>query len=118
MYHSDTEILFPMRVAPELRDLRGSSWRELVDRVCRADDASLEHLAFTMTIIRLSNCLSCHTHSYRALQGCTLCSIQTIRRFRGDDEELIALYAAAHEELSNQLQITTQEMSVEKSAHE
>jgi hypothetical protein len=71
-----------------------------------------------MTIIRLSNCLSCHTHSYRALQGCTLCSIQTIRRFRGDDEELIALYAAAHEELSNQLQITTQEMSVEKSAHE
>ena len=118
MYQSDTELLFPMRVAPELRDLRGSSWRELVDRVCCADDASLEHLAFTMMIIRLSNCLSCHTHSYRALQGCTLCSIQTIRRFRGDDEELIGLYTTAYEELSHQLQFSTQDVPVEKSANE
>ncbi len=26
MYHGDTEILFPMRVAPALRDLRGEVW--------------------------------------------------------------------------------------------
>ncbi len=118
MYQSDTEFLFPMRVAPKLRDLRGSRWRELVDHVCAAPDASLEHLAFTMMIIRISNCLTCHTHSYRALQGCTVCSIQSIRRFRGEDEELIALYDTAYNELSQRIQLSQDNPLVEKSTHE
>jgi len=105
MYQSDTEILFPMRVAPELRSLRGRAWRTLVDRVCRAPDASIEHLAFTLMIIRLSNCLSCHTHSYRALRGCTTCASQSIRRFRGEDDGLLALYQAAYDEVSLQLPV-------------
>ena len=103
MYQSDTEILFPMRVAPELRNLRGRPWQELVDRVCRAPDASLEHLAFTLMIIRMCNCLSCHTHSYRALRGCTACATQSIRRFHGDDKELLALYQVAYDDISIQL---------------
>ena len=37
MYHSDTEILFPMRVAPGLRDLRGRKWRRLVELYQRAE---------------------------------------------------------------------------------
>jgi hypothetical protein len=103
MYQSDTEILFPMRVAPELRNLRGRLWKELVDRVSRAPDASPEHLAFTLMIIRLSNCLSCHTHSYRALRGCTACASQSVRRFRGTDAELLALYQAAHQDVAGEL---------------
>jgi hypothetical protein len=105
MYQSDTEILFPMRVAPELRELRGRPWRDLVDRVCLAADASKEHLAFTLMIIRMSNCLSCHTHSYRALRGCTTCASQSIRRFRGTDKELLALYKAAYDDISIQLSV-------------
>jgi hypothetical protein len=105
MYQSDTEILFPMRVAPELRNLRGRPWRELVDRVCHAPDASLEHLAFTLMIIRMSNCLSCHTHSYRALRGCTACATQSVRRFHGADEDLVALYQRAYEDVSIQLPV-------------
>jgi hypothetical protein len=107
MYQSDTEILFPMRVAPDLRDLRGHLWQELVDRVCLAPDASVEHLAFTLMIIRMSNCLSCHTHSYRALRGCTSCATQSIRRFRGDDAELLTLYEDAFKEVSIQFSVGT-----------
>jgi hypothetical protein len=103
MYQSDTEILFPMRVAPELRNLRDRPWRDLVDRVCQAPDASAEHLAFTLMIIRLSNCLSCHTHSYRALRGCTTCASQSVRRFRGTDAELLALYQTALKDVEREL---------------
>jgi len=35
MYHEDAEMLFPLRVAPSLRDLRGLAWRRLVDRIER-----------------------------------------------------------------------------------
>lgn len=99
MYQSDTEILFPMRVAPNLRDLRGDAWRDLVDQVCRATDASLEQLAFTLLLVRLSGCLTCHSHSYRALRGCTLCAKHTIRRFRGEDSELLVLFQYARDEV-------------------
>jgi hypothetical protein len=84
-----------MRVAPDLRELRGEKWRALVDQVCKAPDASLDHLAFTLLLVRLSGCLTCHTYSYRALRGCTLCATHTIRRFRGEDEELIELFQNA-----------------------
>ena len=99
MYHSDTDILFPMRVAPNLRDLRGDAWRDLVDQVCRSADASLEQLAFTLLLVRLSGCLTCHSDSYRALRGCTLCAIHTIRRFRGEDSDLLVLFQYARDEV-------------------
>jgi hypothetical protein len=34
MYNEDTELIFPNRVIPALRDLRGATWRKLVDKVC------------------------------------------------------------------------------------
>lgn len=95
MYHEDTEILFPMRVAPELRELRGPEWRELVDEACRAAEDSPERLAFCLMLIRMSNCLTCHPHSYRALRGCTTCARQSVRRFRGEDHELRLAYERA-----------------------
>jgi hypothetical protein len=92
VYQSDTEILFPMRVTPHLRNLRGDAWRDLVDRVINSQDASLDQLAFSLLIIRLSSCLTCHPHSYRALRGCTLCATHTILRFRGQDADLIDMF--------------------------
>ncbi len=99
MYQSDTEILFPMRVAPHLRDLRGSMWRATVDRACDSEDASLEQLALTMVMIRLAGCLSCHPDSHRAIRGCTNCATATIRRFRGEDEDLEELIDGAKGEV-------------------
>jgi hypothetical protein len=101
MYQSDAEILFPMRVAPHLRDLRGSMWRAVVDRACESEDASLDQLALTLVMIRLAGCLSCHPDSYRAIRGCTNCATATIRRFRGKDEELEELIDGAKGEVIN-----------------
>jgi hypothetical protein len=95
MYQADTEILFPMRVTPHLRDLRGGEWGELVDAVCASPEGSLSYLAFNLMIIRIASCLSCHTHSYRAMRGCTSCAIHAVKRFDGPDTELVNLYQEA-----------------------
>jgi hypothetical protein len=95
VYHADTEILFPMRVAPHLRGLQGRKWKRLVDRASEAPDGSPRQLAFGLLLIRLAGCLSCHPDSYRALRGCTACASQVIRRHRGDDDELAELYDRA-----------------------
>ncbi|MFQ5943338.1 MAG: hypothetical protein ACE5JF_07280 [Anaerolineales bacterium] len=100
MYQSDTEILFPMRVAPHLRDLRGKMWKATVDRACSSEDASLEQLALTMVMIRLAGCLTCHPDSYRAIRGCTKCAKATIRRYRGKDEDLEQLIDGAKAEIA------------------
>ena len=95
MYHSDTEILFPMRVAPGLRDLRGRKWRRLVERAVEAPDGEEPQLAFGLLLIRLAGCLTCHPDSYRALRGCTACATHVVRRHRGDDDDLTELYQRA-----------------------
>jgi len=102
-YNADTEIMFPMRVAPKLRDARGRGWKKLVDRVSSEPEASLPHLGFTLLFVRLSGCLTCHADSYRAMRGCTACSIHAIRRFRGDDNDLIKLYKRAKSEVEEYL---------------
>lgn len=99
MYQSDTEILFPMRVAPFLRDLRGEVWQQLVEGVTCEPEASLNQLAFSLLIVRLSGCLSCHTDSYRAMRGCTVCAMQVIKRFKGEDRELCALFTQAQNDV-------------------
>lgn len=103
MYHGDTEILFPMRVAPLLRDLRGEVWARLVRRAATAPDASPDALAFSLLLIRLSGCLTCHTDSYRAMRGCTACATLTVKRFRGADSELVDLFERARSDVVNYL---------------
>lgn len=102
-YHSDTEILFPMRVAPQLAHLRGEVWRSMVARVLEAPESSPQQLAFGLLLIRLDGCLTCHTDCYRALRGCTACALTSVRRFRGDDRELVQLYEEALDEVTEYL---------------
>jgi hypothetical protein len=99
VYQSDTEILFPMRVAPRLRDLRGALWQATIDRAIQSKDASQEQLALSLVMIRLAGCMTCHPNSYRAMRGCTTCAMATIRRFRGEDEDLTGMVSAARHEL-------------------
>lgn len=103
MYREDTDLLFPMRVAPELRDLRGKVWRELVDRALLAADGSIDRLAFTLLLVRLCSCMTCHPDSYRALRGCTICAVQIVRRYRGEDEELVSMFEDARQEIADYL---------------
>ncbi len=104
MYRGDTEILFPMRVAPALRDLRGKAWARLVDQATESAEGSTDQLAFSLLLIRLSGCLTCHTDSYRAMRGCTACASLTIRRFRGEDADLIGLFDRARRDVIGFLQ--------------
>jgi hypothetical protein len=99
VYHSDTEILFPMRVAPGLRDLRGRKWRRLVEEALQASDGEAAQLAFGLLLIRLAGCLTCHPDSYRALRGCTACATHVVRRHRGDDDDLVELYQRAESDI-------------------
>lgn len=99
MYNSDTELLFPSRVIPTLRDLRGESWRELVDLVDPQEQTSPDQLAFVLMMIRLDGCLTCNSDSYRAMRGCTQCAQQSVRRFRGEDQELQEMFEVARKEI-------------------
>ncbi len=95
MYNKDTELLFPSRVIPELRDAGSEAWRDLVDHVMQQPDDSVDHLAFVLLMVRLNNCLTCHMDSFRAIRGCTQCSRQTVRRFRGDADDLRRMFEDA-----------------------
>ncbi len=99
MYQSDAEILFPARVIPQLRNLRGGDWQKLVDEVLVQPHGSPEEQAFCLMMIRLDGCLTCHADSYRAMRGCTLCAQQTIARFKGSDADLIAAYEQARRDI-------------------
>lgn len=93
--YTDNALLFPRHVIPTLRQLRGPEWDDLIDRIVALPETHEETLAFMLLMIRLNMCLACETDSYRAMRGCTPCAQQTLRRFKGEDSELLALFEAA-----------------------
>jgi len=107
MYNSDTELLFPLRVIPELRSLRGEVWANLVDQVTSPDADPLDQYAFVLVMVRLSGCIPCNADSFRAMRGCTQCSRQSVRRFKGSDQDLVNQFQAARREVANHLHKTT-----------
>jgi hypothetical protein len=100
MYHEDTDMLFPSRVIPKLHELRGRGWKSLVDQVQQQPPEALDHLGFVLMMIKLGGCTTCHADSYRAMRGCSSCAQQTIRRFRGEDDELIDKFSEAREDMA------------------
>lgn len=97
--YTTNEILFPHHVIPSLRKLRGPKWQALVDRISKLPETHEETLAFMMMMVRLDGCMACETDSYRAMRGCAACALQTLRRYKGEDEELIEQFQAAVEEV-------------------
>jgi hypothetical protein len=89
MYNSDTEVLFPSRVIPSLRTLHGEEWQRLVDHVHSAEATPSERNAFVLMMVRMCGCVGCNADSFRAMRGCTQCSRQMARRFRGGDPEIV-----------------------------
>ena len=90
--YTDNEILFPHYAIPALRNTRGPAWMRLIDRLAGKAETSVEVIALMSLMIELNGCLACETDSYRAMRGCTACAQQTLRRFKGSDEELIRMY--------------------------
>ena len=99
LYQNDAEMIFPARVIPTLRNLRGQDWQKLVQQVMDLPEDAPDALAFSLMMIRLNVCMSCHSDSYRAMRGCTTCAQQTVARFKGTDEDLIQRWQAAREDI-------------------
>lgn len=98
--YPDSEILFPARCIPELRNVRpGDTWRNLIDRLSSLPELHEDVLAFSLMMIRLGNCLTCDLDSYRASLGCCQCARRTIQSFKGSDSALIARMEEARSEL-------------------
>ncbi len=104
MYNSDTELLFPLRVIPELRSLRGPIWRDLVDQVSAPTADPVDQQAFVLIMVRMGGCVPCNADSFRAMRGCTQCARPTVRRFKGTDQDLVNQFQAARKEATNHLQ--------------
>lgn len=108
MVNSDTEVLFPLRVVPLLADLQGDAWQSLIAHIQSADATPAERHAFVLLMVRVSGCVGCNADSFRAMRGCTQCARQSVRRFRGGDQEIVEQYHQLEKEV---------EMFQRKSAH-
>lgn len=99
MYNSDTELLFPLRVISSLKNSRSKKWDELIDKVTGTDVSVFEQLGFVLMMVRLGGCVACDADSFRAMRGCTQCARQTIRRFKGSDEDLEKQFISSRNEI-------------------
>ena len=104
MYNSDTELIFPTRVIASLGELRAEPWRLLIEKVSTPDAVPLEQEAFVLMMVRLGGCIGCNADSFRAMRGCTACARQTIRRFKGGDQDLLELFNQSTREMEAYLQ--------------
>ena len=102
--HAGSELLFPPYAIAPLQGLRGPKWQALVERVAALPETHPDSLAFSLMMMRLDGCLTCETDSYKAMRGCVQCAVQTIRRFKESDEELLRLYRQAQEDIAAYLE--------------
>jgi hypothetical protein len=100
--YTANELMFPHHAIPVLREMRGSEWKALVERIMQLPETHEETLAFMLMMIRLNGCLECETDSYRAMKGCDACAVQTLRRYKGPDVELVRLFQQALAEVREQ----------------
>jgi hypothetical protein len=104
MNNPDTDLLFPMRVIPSLADVRANAWQDLVTRVLACEDTSPQKIAFSLFMVKLAGCLGCSADSFRALRGCTQCARLAVKRYKGSDDELIAVYTDSLDETTKILE--------------
>ncbi len=95
MYNEDTELIFPIRVAPSLRTLHGAGWRKAVDQASKAAPDSPAAVSFVLAMARIDGCHTCHADSFRAMKGCTLCAQDSVRRYRGGEKGLLKVVEKA-----------------------
>lgn len=100
MYNDDTELIFPLRVAPSLRDLHDAAWRKVVDKAAKSAPDSLEAVSFVLAMARIDGCATCNADSFRAMKGCTLCAQDAVRRYRGGEKALLKQVEKAEKEVA------------------
>ena len=101
MFNSDTYLIFPPKAIQALKDERGESWHQVALLAATASPDHLDRLSFILMMARLNNCVTCNSDSYRAIIGCTACSKQTLKRFRGSDMDLLSIFEASRIEVTS-----------------
>jgi hypothetical protein len=99
MKNPGSHLLFPAHSISSLVNERSSVWQELVSGIQKTGLDSPDQLAFILMMTRLNNCSSCNADSFRASQGCSICSKQSLKRFHGSDKELTRLYKSAQSDV-------------------
>lgn len=104
MQENGAYLLFSPALISGLRNLRGLAWQGLVDQVTPLGHLEKDRLAFVLMMVQLSGCVTCQADSYKAMRGCALCSLQTIKRFRGSDQGLLDKFGESKIEINKYLQ--------------
>lgn len=104
MFNQDTEVLFPIRVIPALRDQHGEEWGQLIDRLQSQESTPAERYAFVLMMVKMCGCVGCNADSFRAMRGCTQCARQTVKRNRGGDRDLLEQFRQVTREVEAHLQ--------------
>lgn len=99
MYNADTELLFPPRIIHSLRTLRGTVWKKMVEQVEKSGDISPEKIGFVLMMVKINGCTSCNADSFRAMQGCTQCAKQAVRRLKEPDKTLVKHFNSSKQEV-------------------
>lgn len=102
--YTQNEIMFPHAVIQDLAETRGPEWQALVTHIQALPQSHENTLAFMLLMIKLNGCMECETDSYRAMRGCDQCALQTLRRFKSSDSNLIAQYEEALLEIRERMQ--------------
>ena len=97
------EILFPPKLIPALRDLRGPEWAALVNDVAKLPETHPDVLAFCLMMIELDGCMNCYAGSYKFMRGCQLCAVQTVTQYKGTDGQLLKEYQRAQVDIDDYL---------------
>lgn len=97
--YTANHLYFPHTLIPRLRNLRGPKWQSLVRHVMSLPECHEETIAFMLMMTEVNGCVPCETDSYRAMKGCDTCTFQMLRRFKGTDDDLLAIYEDALEQV-------------------
>jgi hypothetical protein len=103
LMYMQNSLLFPREAIRSLKSARGEAFGKLVEHVCSLPACHEESLAFMLMMIQLNGCVSCATDSYRAMNGCAVCALRVLKRFKGSDQDLLNRYADALKEVRRHL---------------
>jgi len=99
MFNSDTELLFPLRVLPDIKGIRSETWAKMVDQASGKKSHGIDQFGMELLLVKLAGCVNCDSDSFRAMKGCEFCMRQALRRFKGSDAELQRMYEQSKKEI-------------------
>ena len=98
------EFLFAHWAVPYLKNVRGSGWRDLVQRVAKLQSDDSDALAFALMMVRLNGCGTCDAKRFRERGGCASCSRFVLNTLSKESEaELLDRFRVAKKEVTKVL---------------